>query len=283
MDDLSPPPPSTGSGQGFVSLPVFFGFAAGIFAGVALALFAFLAFYLLREEEDAASSPAPLALPSPVATAASSDASEPRTVSALSVHIGPSEGYAALGTLRRGETLQIVGRSANATWLAVRFPPGSNGLGWVPLNGVSGVEDVQSLAIAFPTPLPRGQSFPTDGSDDGRFAVTPTPTPQSLPDLVVTSLTRLADGRISVTIANQGGDLRDRGFISVRVSDLVGDSEEVTAATTELRAGASLTLVTSVYRVEKDQVVIATVNPNGSVSEKSTANNTLRVEVDVAP
>jgi len=300
MDDLSPPPPSTGSGQGpstlrqssgqagsgqsFFSLPVFFGFAAGIFAGVALALLAFLAFYLLREEEDAASSPAPLALPSPVATAASSDASEPRTVSALSVHIGPSEGYAALGTLRRGETLQIVGRSADATWLAVRFPPGSNGLGWVPLNGVSGVEDVQSLAIAFPTPLPRGPSFfGSDGSDDGRFAVTPTPTPQSLPDLVVTSLTRLADGRISVTIANQGGDLRDRGFISVRVSDLVGDSEEVTAATTELRAGASLALVTSVYRVEKDQVVIATVNPNGSVTEKSLTNNTLRVEIDVAP
>src|SRR3970040_1188926 len=254
MDDPSPPPPSTGSGQGpstlrqssgqagsgqsFFSLPVFFGFAAGIFAGVALAPLAFLAFSLLREEEDAASSPAPLALPSPVATAASSDASEPRTVSALSVHIGPSEGYAALGTLRRGETLQIVGRSADATWLAVRFPPGSNGLGWVPLNGVSGVDDVQSLAIAFPTPLPPRPSlfrrdpsfFGSDGSDDGRFAVTPTPTPQSLPDLVVTSLTRLADGRISVTIANQGGDLRDRGFISVRVSDLVGDSEEVTGA-----------------------------------------------------
>src|SRR3972149_4539179 len=170
MDDLSPPPPSTGSGQGpstlrqssgqagsgqsFFSLPVFFGFAAGIFAGVALALLAFLAFYLLREEEDAASSPAPLALPSPVATAASSDASEPRTVSALSVHIGPSEGYAALGTLRRGETLQIVGRSADATWLAVRFPPGSNGLGWVPLNGVSGVADVQRLPQAFPPPPP---------------------------------------------------------------------------------------------------------------------------------
>src|SRR3972149_6348457 len=209
MADLSPPPPSTGSGQGpstlrqssgqagsgqsFFSLPVFFGFAAGIFAGVALALLAFLAFYLLREEEDAASSPAPLALPSPVATAAS--------------------------------------------WLAVRFPPGSNGLGWVPLNGVSGVDDVQSLAIAFPTPLPRGPSFfGSDGSDDGRFAVTPTPTPPSLPDLVVTSLPRLADGRISVTIANQGGDLRDRGFISRRGSDLVGDSEEVTAAPTELRA-----------------------------------------------
>jgi len=57
----------------------------------------------------------------------------------------------------------------------------------------------------------------------------------------------------------------------------------VTAATTELRAGASLTLVTSVYRVEKDQIVIATVNPNGSVTEKSLTNNTLRVEIDVAP
>src|SRR3989304_5332052 len=129
MDDLSPPPPSTGSGQGpstlrqgsgqagsgqgFISLPVFFGFAAGIFAGVALALLAFLAFYLLREEPDAATSPAPRARPSP-------------------------------------------------------------------------------------------------------------------------------------------------------------------AATPELRPGASLTLVTSVYRVEKDQIVIATVNPNGSVTEKSLANNTLR-------
>src|SRR3989304_2404453 len=135
MDDLSPPPPSTGSGQGpstlrqssgqagsgqgFFSLPVFFGFAAGIFAGVALALLAFLAFYLLREEEAAAPSPAPLALPPPVATAASSDASEPRTVSALSVHIGPSEGYAALGTLRRGGTLPIGGRGPAAP----RLPP----------------------------------------------------------------------------------------------------------------------------------------------------------------
>src|SRR3972149_707540 len=148
MDDLSPPPPSTGSGQGpstlrqssgqagsgqgFISLPVFFGFAAGIFAGVAIALLAFLAFYLLREEEDAASSPAPLALPSPVATAASSDASEPRTVSALRVHIGPAEGYAALGTLRRGETLHTRGRSAAPPWLAGRFPPGSHRPRWGP-------------------------------------------------------------------------------------------------------------------------------------------------------
>src|SRR3989304_5791858 len=107
MDDLSPPPPSTGSGQGpstlrqssgqagsgqsFFSLPVFFGFSAGIFARVALALLAFLAFYLPGEEEHAGPTPAPLAPPPPVAPPASSDASEPRTVSALSVHIGPSE------------------------------------------------------------------------------------------------------------------------------------------------------------------------------------------------
>src|SRR3990172_6502832 len=163
-----PPPEPSEAGPGLVSLPVFLGFAGGLLAGVSLALLAFLAFYLLREDADGTATPGPLALPLPVATGtASSSDSVPRTVSALTVHLGPDPDYAALGTLGRGEAVQIVGRNQEATWLAVRFPPGSTATGWVPLSGVHGVEHVQSLAVAFPTPLPF-VPFPTPaGGFDG--------------------------------------------------------------------------------------------------------------------
>jgi len=276
------------AGPGLVSLPVFLGFAGGLLAGVSLALLAFLAFYLLREDADGTATPGPLALPSPIATAASSSDVQPRTAAALIVHLGPDTDYAALGTLGRGEAVQIVGRNQEATWLAVRFPPGSTATGWVPLSGVSGVDDVQGLAVAFPTPLPLVPFFPTpagglNGAPPGSTP-TPSPTPVGLPDLVVTALKRLADGRVAVIVSNEGATLAAPGSIRVRIADEAGaGGETVTVAlpTFGLQARASLTLTTSVYTVTTSQTVVATVNPDGAIAEKSLANNTLQVTIDV--
>lgn len=269
----------------FVTLPVFLAFAAGLVTGVALALGAFVVFYLLREETAAQPAAQPdIAPPTPAATAISAADAVPRTTAVLTVRIGPGNDYAALGTLARGEAVQVVGRNHDATWLAVRFPPGSAASGWVPAAGVSGVHDIQGLAVTFPTPLPFLPTFPTPSGVLPRASTgaTPSPTPVRLPDLVVSAVQRLADGRLAVTVSNQGGDLRDR-FIRVRVGDIVGEYEDLTAPRTELAAGASVALTTSRYVVLADKTVVATVNPDGSAPEQSLANNTLQVKIEVPP
>lgn len=269
----------------FVTLPVFLAFAAGLVTGVALALGAFLVFYLLREETAAQPAAQPdIAQPTPVATAISAADAVPRTTAVLTVRIGPGSDYAALGTLARGEAVEVVGRNHDATWLAVRFPPGSAASGWVPAAGVSGVNDIQGLAVTFPTPLPFLPTFPPPSGflPEAPTGATPTPTPVRLPDLVISAVQRLPDGRLSVTVTNRGGDLRDR-FIRVRVGDIVGEYEDLTAPRTELAAGASVDLTTSRYVVLADKTVVATVNPDGSAPEQSLANNTLQVEIKVPP
>lgn len=273
---------------GFASLTFLLGFAAGTFVGVALAL---LAFVMVDEQEPAARATASMEpdLPASAALEATPDA-RPRTKTALDVHLGPGNGYAVVGLLAKGDAVEVVGRDNDSTWLAIRFPPGSAARGWIPVDGVDNPPELLRLAVALPTPLPRtiasSPSFSSngDGSTDARVLVTPTPrlaasptSPPGLPDLVVTAVRVASDRRVSVTVANRGpGDLV--GFtVFVQVRDLTGRSEMMNAPVPAFRAGATLTLETTVFRIAGEQTIQAIVDPFGTVPEADRSNNSTQV------
>lgn len=283
----------------FVSLTFLAGFGFGVFAGVALALLA----VLMVEDADSGTIPPAAALATP--TQLPSDITptpdtRPRTRTTVEVRLGPGNGFAIVGTLERGQVVDVVGRDVSAAWAAIRFPPNSSARGWVPISQLDGLgEDVESLAVVSPTPLPSTVVFPTvvvqapaasqplgrapsangipiDGPAQQPPAPTATPGP---PDLAVQELSVLPDGRVKVVVANLGpGDLQGQSvFVSLR--DLSTMQETLISPQRSLLAGASLTLQSSLFRLEHDSEVIAVVDPFTAVRDANRANNTLRVRL----
>jgi hypothetical protein len=285
-----------GARRGFSPFNFLFGFGVGSFVGVGLAL---LAFALVDENTQPAGSaiiqpdePA-LATTTPLATAVA----RPRAKTALDVRLGPGNGFAVVGVLARGDSVEVVGRDNASEWLAIRFPPGSSGRGWIPVSAVDDPPEATRLAVVIPTPLPRTIStFPPgalDGSDVGTGASTvPTSTPDPLAtsspqpgpvDLVVVSMRLLPDRRVSVTVANRGpGDLS--GFtVFVQVRDLGARSEMISANVPIVRVGSTVTLETGSFRVTGEEAVQAIVDPFGSVPEVDRTNNLLQITLAAPP
>lgn len=267
------------------------GFGAGTFVGVALALLA----TALVEDTTATNSTVvrddPTAASGSIAT---TPESRPKTKSALDVRLGPGASYAIIGLLSRGETVEPVGRDADAKWLAIRFPPGSAGRGWVPVSELEGATGIDRLAIALPTPLPRTvPDFPLGIPPSGGTAVaTPegpqgTPTPQfnpGPPDLFVSRVSLLSDGRVSVTVGNRGpGDLVGQA-VFVIVRDLGVRSEQLVSRLGNLRVGETITLVTSSFRVTSDEgeTIQAIADPHDNADDVNRSNNVMQLTL-VAP
>jgi hypothetical protein len=270
------------------------GFGIGAFAGVALAILA----YSLADDNQSPTTviAAPQAdLPEVVVSGTVQPTPDSRTKSksALDVRLGPGTGFAVVGSLGKGESVEVVGRDNDSQWLAIRFPPGSAGQGWIPVAGVDSPPDLPRLAVALPTPLPRTIStFPpgqgiSNGDDTpvtGPNATTRTPNPAGTPspvpgpvDLVITKVALASDRRVAVTVTNRGpGDLV--GFtVFVQVRDLGVRSEVMNAPLVSLRVGQTLTLQTSTFLISGEETIQAIVDPFGSVPEVDKTNNTTQV------
>jgi CARDB len=267
------------SGPSLSGLSFLAGFGFGAFVGGALAL---LAVALLKDDNTPVvvyDQPQATATVEPTGTpAAVAEANLPTARLSLDVRIGPGTGYAVVGLLGRGDEVEPVGRSADLDWVAIRFPPGSAALGWVPVSGLDGVTGLSSLSVLLPTPLPRTvPDFPTpSASVTGTPAEgTTTPGAGGTPDLVVTSLSVLADGRFSAVVTNQGdGELK--GFaIFVQFRDLASKSELVREEA-DLAPGESITIRSSAFRLTQDAQIQAIVDPTSSIAESDETNNVLQ-------
>jgi hypothetical protein len=270
----------------FVSLTFLIGFGIGVFAGVGLAL---LAFAITRPDEEPPRVIEVPVLPSPTSTLTPSPTSTPapaiRAAQALAVQLGPGEQYATVGTISRGDELDVVGRDFDGDWVAIRFPPGSSGQGWIPATGVEGLtfSGVQALAVLLPTPLP---DFPTPplvfatpatpgtGTPDIDIDGTPDPLAGTL-DMAVLEVTSESDGSVSVVVHNGGpAHLRD-DLLVVTVRNLSGIGETLSYSGV-LLAGTSVTFTTSSFTIgnapESVQVV---VDPSSSLDDPNRANNVL--------
>ena len=71
----------------------------------------------------------------------------PRTASAVTLHLGPSEDYVVLGTLQAGSPLQVVGRDETGDWLAIVFPPNSTFRAWLPVSETLEVDHIGNLPV----------------------------------------------------------------------------------------------------------------------------------------
>jgi hypothetical protein len=283
----------------FSSFTFLVGFGAGAFVGVALALVA-----VAVTGSGSTKAPAQASVPVQVTVGAGTPAptpdARPKSKSAQDVRLGPGGGFAIIGLLGKGDSVEVVGRDNDGQWLAIRFPPGSAGQGWIPVAGVEGLSDVERLAVALPTPLPRTISpsaLPStaispeeDNPDTPAAGVSRTPNPLGTPtpvkgpvDLVVSRVTLLSDGRVAVTVANRGpGDLV--GFtVFAQVRDLGARSEMMSATPSIFRAGQTLTLETSTFRVTGEQTIQAIVDPLGSVPDSDKSNNTTQVVLALPP
>ena len=72
---------------------------------------------------------------------------EYRAVRALLLYLAPEQKYLTVGQIGRGARVEIIGRNAKGDWLAVSLTPGSKLYGWVPVAGVSGVQNVEALQV----------------------------------------------------------------------------------------------------------------------------------------
>jgi hypothetical protein len=268
------------------------GFGAGAFAGVALAI---LAFSISDDTNTSPTANASLQADLPVSvssgTPLATPDSRPRSKTTLDVRLGPGTGFGVVGTLARGDSVEVVGRDNDSQWLAIRFPPGSAGQGWIPVAGVDATFEINRLSVALATPLPRTVStFPTGAlpNDEAGLGAAPGPTRAANPsgtatpvpgpvDLLVTRVGILPDRRVSVTVANRGpGDLV--GFtIFVQVRDLGIRSEVISTPLSILRVGQTLTVQTTTFLITGEEMIQATVDPFSSVPESDRTNNTMQV------
>jgi hypothetical protein len=245
----------------------------------------------------------PTNTPNPLATATPDV--RPRTRTQLDVRLGPGNAFAIVGVLTRGQAVDVVGRDSTSEWLAIRFPPDSVARGWVPVSQLDGVGDLEGVTVAAPTPLARTLATPplsgrspfdfsgNDGlaQDDIPLLVTPTPslrrvtpTPDAaaLPDLVVSRIGLLADGRVSVTIGNRGPGSTNGALILVLVRDLSSRSEQM-ATNRELDTGDTVTLQTQNFTVDHEMDIQAIVDHVTSLKDSDRSNNSLRITLSPPP
>lgn len=209
-----------------------------------------------------------------------------RTLGVTAVRFAPGQRTAVLGTLGPETDVRIDGRTSDTLWLRVIFPPNSGLHGWVDADLLEVTGDPESLVVAtaeppivvdVPTSPPRITETPEEG--------TPTPegsaTPDGLPDLVVGTTTTLSEGKLFVTVVNQGtGDMT--GDLVIAVFNFDG-SALVAGATLPgftLEAGRSIDIGTG-YQVDVSQTVLLVVDPNGDIEEADNTNNQITIAINV--
>jgi uncharacterized protein YraI len=297
-------------GGGVVSLAFLLGFGLGSFVGVILAVVAVLAIRGPADEPKIADNQeqllAPLT-PTPTPQVQVTPDGRPRTKDGGNVYLGPGLAFAIVGTVSRGEPIEIVGRDAESQWVAIRFPPNSSARGWISADTVDGLTSLERFTVVAPTPLPTSlttttpsSGFPTTrpGGTQQTFAtltptpsgsstpttpvITRTPVPSGPPDLVVTAATLLPDGRVSVVIGNRGPGDASGQPIFVNVRDLTLRGEQIIGSST-LRAGSTFVVQTQSFKVERETSIQVTVDPAGSIQDGDRGNNSLTVTLSPPP
>jgi uncharacterized protein YgiM (DUF1202 family) len=261
----------------FISGTFVIGFGLGIFLGAMLGLLAVL--IALPEDKTPELVEVPVFVtgtPLPPGE----DRPNVRANAALAVRVGPGESFATLGTLSRGDQVDVVGRDFDSKWLAIRFPLGSNSRGWVPAGSVDGLAEssVKTLAILLPTPLPFVFNTPSPffgtggaGSDGGGPSGTSTPIPTTS-DLDIQSVRVLADGRVSVVVANRGPAPITNQIVQVTVRAL-GLAGETMVHTGLFPSGESITFRTDGFRVTSPAEVQVVVDAGANINDPNRTNN----------
>src|SRR5688572_23522026 len=123
------------------------GFGFGAFVGVAMGLIAILIVDPGSNQDTGTTPIGFVQSPTATGTVLNDPENRPSARTALDVRLGPGPGFAVIGLLARGDGVEPVGRDDQAGWVAIRFPPGSTGRGWVPVTALDNVTNVNALAV----------------------------------------------------------------------------------------------------------------------------------------
>ena len=232
--------------------------------------------------------------PGPVAETAAAGGVTGTTNRVAAVRQAPGPRTPVLGTLDINNDVVIDGRSADSKWLRVIFPPDSELHGWISADSLDLVGDPATLVVAtaeppvvvdLPTEPPAAltaaaaaQRTPTPAT-----SVTPTPTVNDqLPDLAVDTTPTLVDGKLFVTVVNQGKGAA-RGDLTVMV--LTEDGSKVLGGATvpvALDPGHSIDIGTG-YTVTENQTLLIVINANGTIKESDDSpNSNNRVTISIS-
>lgn len=212
-----------------------------------------------------------------------------RTRATTAVRFAPGARTSVLGTLQSDSEVQVDGRTTDALWLRVIFPPNSELHGWVDAEMLELTGDPESLVVATAEPpiiidlptQPPSTITPIDAETPIGTPEEGTPTPdEGLPDLVVgTTPTISPDGVLFITVVNQGtGDATGDLVIAVFNPDRTALLAGATLPDFTLEAGRSIDIGTG-YQVPSNQTLLLIVDPNGDIEESDNTNNQVTVAI----
>ena len=101
------------------------------------------------------------ATPAPAATTAAEGPSLTVTNDFVNVRTGPAIGYTLLGSLDKGQTAPVRGKSSDGQWWQISYAAGTNGVGWVFGQYVQANAAANNVAVASAPPLPTSPPQPT--------------------------------------------------------------------------------------------------------------------------
>lgn len=212
-----------------------------------------------------------------------------RTNTTTAVRAAPGRG-AVLGTVPRDAELQIDARSEEAGWYRVIFPTNSDRHGWVDAEFLEIAGDPETLVVATAEPpvivdVPTSPPITeTPTPEEGSPTPTGTLTPEgALPDLAVGSTPTLSDGKLFVTVVNQGnGDMTGDLVVAVFNADQTALLGGATVPDFTLPAGRSIDVGTG-YEVQGQETLLLIVDPNGEIEESDNTNNQVTIAVSLEP
>jgi hypothetical protein len=228
----------------------------------------------------------------PISKTASASGVSGTTNATTAVRSAPGTRTPVLGTLPSKIDVEIDGRTTDAQWLRIVFPPNSSLHGWIEASSLDIVGDPNTLIVATPEP-PEVVELPTDSpavltsvaaaqsaQPTASTTVTPTPTGGDLPDLAIDGTT-VSNGKLFITVVNQGkGTMNGDLVVAVFNSDGTKLLGGATLPKFTLAPGRSIDIGTG-FAVTEDQTLFLVVDPNGTVAESNDNNNNRTVAIAV--
>ena len=191
-----------------------------------------------------------------------------RAVAAATTNVRAApERFAEVVAILPGEReADLLGRTADALWVRVAYPPGSSSTGWVPADAMAlGDGTLDSLPVFATAPPPEVVAADTVAPDGER-----------LPDLVISDAFLMQNGRLAIAIRNLGDGALVEAFIPLNVSKTAGDIVGVLRiGPTTLAPGAAATVVTQVVVAETGSYLLE-LDRADEIREVHEFNNTHR-------
>jgi uncharacterized protein YraI len=187
-----------------------------------------------------------------------------KVVATVGARSGPGDAFDVVRTLQAGDTVTIVGRSADNQWLVIQG--GNNGQQWVRAAAITVQGSLDEVPVVeppnSPTPSPTVEQTPT---------ATPTPNPGA-PDFVPGNASLIQNGGVlQITVANIG-ESAYQGPLAIAIDGVVGSQVRVFNVNMAANGGTAINFALNADVTTGGQVTV-TVDPDGVVHEARDDNN----------